>query len=283
MDLDETPEIRIGLALGGGAVRGAAHVGVLEVLDRAGLEPAVITGTSAGALVGALYAAGKPPSEILKLAQTLRWARLVRPARTRKALFETSKLGLFLETALDHATFDDLRLPFAAVACDLATGEEVVMRDGSVAQAVLASAAVPGVFPPVDRDGQMLVDGSLVNIVPAGVARRLGADIVVAVDVSGPLPRRPPATILHIMVAVSTLQPGGTGTLAKDADLVLSPEVDGYAFWELSRIGEFEQAGRSATEEALPLLRALTEAAAARKLWERTRQPTATQTSSSIP
>ncbi|MEU8243592.1 patatin-like phospholipase family protein [Actinoplanes missouriensis] len=283
MELDETPQIRIGLALGGGAVRGAAHVGVLEVLDRAGLEPAVITGTSAGALVGALYAAGKSPSEILKLAQTLRWARLVRPARTRKALFETSKLGLFLETALDHATFDDLRLPFAAVACDLATGEEVVMRDGSVARAVLASAAVPGVFPPVDRDGLMLVDGSLVNIVPAGLARRLGADIVVAVDVSGPLPRRPPATILHIMVAVSTLQPGGTGTLARDADLVLSPEVDGYAFWELSRIGEFEQAGRDATEQALPLLRALTEAAAARKLWERTRQPTATQTSSSIP
>ncbi|MEU4558718.1 patatin-like phospholipase family protein [Actinoplanes sp. NPDC023936] len=283
MDRDETPEIRIGLALGGGAVRGAAHVGVLEVLDQAGLEPAVITGTSAGALVGALYAAGKSPSEILKLAQTLRWARLVRPGRTRKALFETSRLGVFLETALDHATFDDLRLPFAAVACDLATGEEVVMRDGPVAQAVLASAAVPGVFPPVDRDGLMLVDGSLVNIVPAGVARRLGADIVVAVDVSGPLPRRPPATILHIMVAVSTLQPGGTNNLAKDADLVLSPEVDGYAFWELSRIPEFEQAGRVATEQALPLLRALTEAAAARKLWERDRQPTATQTSSSIP
>ncbi|MBB2941040.1 NTE family protein [Actinoplanes lutulentus] len=283
MDVGETPEIKIGLALGGGSVRGAAHVGVLDVLDRAGLQPSVITGTSAGALVGALYAAGQAPSEILKLAQTLRWARLVRPGRTRKALFETSKLGVFLEAALGNATFEDLKLPFAAVACDLATGEEVVMREGSVAQAVMASAAVPGVFPPVDRDGLMLVDGSLVNIVPAGVARRLGADIVVAVDVSGPLPRRPPATILHIMVAVSTLQPGGIHNLAKDADLVLSPDVDGYAFWELSRIPEFEEAGRAAAEEALPLLRALKGAAAARKVWELSRQPTAIQASSSMP
>ncbi|BBH71652.1 patatin [Actinoplanes sp. OR16] len=283
MDVEETPGIRIGLALGGGAVRGAAHVGVLDEMVRAGLEPAVITGTSAGALVGALYAAGQTPSEILKLAQTLRWARLVRPARTRKALFETSKLGAFLETALGNATFDDLGLPFAAVACDLATGGEVVMREGSVAQAVLASAAVPGVFPPVDRDGLMLVDGSLVNIVPAGVARRLGADIVVAVDVSGPLPRRPPATILHIMVAVSTLQPGGTDNLANDADLVLTPDVDGYAFWELSRIPEFSDAGRAAAAEAMPLLSALKDAAAARKAWELARQPTATQTSSSSP
>jgi NTE family protein len=281
---DGTPEIRIGLALGGGAVRGAAHVGVLEVLDRAGLEPSVVAGTSAGALVGALYAAGRSPAEIGKLAQALKWARLVRPARTRKALFETSKLGAFLDEALEHATFDDLKLPFAAVACDLATGAEVVMRDGSVAQAVLASAAVPGVFPPVDRDGLMLVDGSLVDIVPARVARGLGADIVIAVDVSGPLPRRPPATILHIMVAVSTLQPGGTDNLAQDADLVLAPAVDGYAFWELSRVPEFEEAGRAATEQALPLLRALKEAAAARKEWLRkTRQPTATQTSSIMP
>ncbi|MEV6302274.1 patatin-like phospholipase family protein [Actinoplanes sp. NPDC051861] len=261
-------DIKIGLALGGGAVRGAAHVGVLEVLDRAGLEPAIVTGTSAGALVGALYAAGRTPSEISKLAQALRWARLIRPARTRKALFETAKLAAFLDQAVGGVTFDQLERPFAAVACDLTTGSEVVMREGSVGSAVLASAAIPGVFPPVDRDGHLLVDGGLVTMVPARLAREMGADIVVAVDVSGPLPRRPPTTLLHIMVAVSTLQPGGTDTLARDADLVLCPEVDEYAFWELSRIPEFEQAGRDAAEKALPLLHALKDAAAARREWE---------------
>ncbi|MET0419655.1 MAG: patatin-like phospholipase family protein [Actinoplanes sp.] len=261
--------ISIGLALGGGAVRGAAHVGVLDVLDRAGLKPAVLTGTSAGALIGALYAAGTSPTEISKLAHTLRWARLVRPARTRKALFDTTRLGAFIDEVLGGRTFADLDLPFAAVACDLTTGERVVMRDGPVSTAVLASAAIPGVFPPVDRDDQMLVDGSLVDIVPAGLARDLGADIVVGVDVSGPLPRRRPSTLLHVMVAVSALQPGSHDRPGEKADLVLAPEVDEYAFWELSRIEEFEEAGRKAAEKALPLLRSLIATAEARQEWER--------------
>jgi NTE family protein len=262
--------IRIGLALGGGAVRGAAHIGVLDVLDRAGLEPAIITGTSAGALVGALYAAGTSPSDIGKLAQTLRWARLIRPARTRQALFDSRRLAVVLDGALGARDFDALSRPFAAVACELTTGRRVVLRDGPVATAVLASTAIPGVFPPVERDGRLLVDGSVVDMVPAGLARELGADIVVAVDVSGPLPRRRPTTLLHILVAISILQPGGSERLAEEADLVLSPAVDEYAFWELSRMAEFEEAGRVAAEQALPLLSALTTAAAARRTWERT-------------
>lgn len=265
---DDAP-VRIGLALGGGAVRGAAHIGVLDALDRAGLEPAVITGTSAGALVGALYAAGTSPSEISKVAQALRWSRLVRPARTRKALFDTARLGTFLDGLLGGRDFDALDRPFAAVACELCTGDRVVLRDGPVSSAVLASAAIPGVFPPVERDDRLLVDGSLVDIVPARLARELGADIVVAVDVSGPLPRRPPTTLLHIMVAVSALQPGGTGQLAEDADLLLTPTVDEYAFWELSRITEFEDAGRTAAEQAVPLLQSMVATAAARRAWER--------------
>ncbi|MFG1603217.1 patatin-like phospholipase family protein [Actinoplanes sp. NPDC049265] len=263
--------IRIGLALGGGAVRGTAHIGVLEVLEKAGLEPAILTGTSAGALVGALYAAGATAAEISAHAHSLRWARLVRPARTRKALFDTRHLAAFLDELLDGRDFDQLIRPFAAVACDLTTGARVVMRDGPVSTAVLASAAIPGVFPPVMRDDRMLVDGGLVDMVPARLARDLGADIVVAVDVSGPLPRRPPTTLVHVMVAVSALQPGGTSRLSEEADLVLSPQVDGYAFWELSRITEFEQAGRAAAEHALPLLTALTSTAAVRREWERTR------------
>jgi NTE family protein len=261
--------IRIGLALGGGAVRGTAHIGVLEVLEKAGMEPAVVTGTSAGALVGALYAAGSTAAEISAQAHSLRWAKLVRPARTRKALFDTRLFGTFLDELLGGRDFAELERPFAAVACDLITGERVVMRDGKVSTAVLASAAIPGVFPPIMRDDRMLVDGGLVDMVPAHLARELGADIVVAVDVSGPLPRRPPTTLVHVMVAVSALQPGGLHRLSEDADLVLSPEVDGYAFWELSRITEFEDAGRAATEQALPLLTALTTTAAARREWER--------------
>ncbi|MGX6607186.1 patatin-like phospholipase family protein [Micromonosporaceae bacterium Da 78-11] len=261
--------IRIGIALGGGAVRGAAHIGVLDVLDRAGPAPAVVTGTSAGALVGALYAAGRSAAEITTLAGTMHWARLVRPGITRRALFETARLGNFLHDALDGSDFAALKLPFAAVACELTTGQRVVMRDGPVSTAVLASSAIPGVFPPVERDGLLLVDGGLADMVPAELARALGADIVVAVDVSGPPPRRRPSTMLQIMVAASTLQAGVTERLARDADLVLTPDVDAYAFWELSRISEFRQAGRAAAEQALPLLRALVEVAEARQSLDR--------------
>ncbi len=112
-------------------------------------------------------------------------------------------------------------------------------------------------FPPVQRDRLLLVDGGLVDLVPAALARTLSADIVVVVDVSGPLPHRPPCTLLQIMVSASNLQPGVAERLARDADLVLAPAVDEYACWELSRIPKFEQAGRAAAERALPLMRAL--------------------------
>jgi NTE family protein len=267
--------IRIGLALGGGAVRGAAHIGVLDVFHRAGIVPAVVTGSSAGALVGALYAAGMGTTDITALAASLHWKKLVRPAMSRRALFDTARLARFLDDALDARTFDALPLPFAAIACDLTTGRRVVLRDGPVSTAVLASSAIPGVFPPVDRDGMVLVDGGLADMVPAGLARELGADIVVAVDVSGPLPRRRPRTLLQILVATGTLQPGGIDRLARDADLVLSPEVDAYAFWELSRIAEFIQAGREAAERALPLVRALVTVAEARREFQLTAGPAA--------
>ena len=267
--------IRIGLALGGGAVRGAAHIGVLDVFQQAGIRPAVVTGSSAGALVGALYAAGMDAVDITALAASLHWKKLVRPAMSRRALFDTARLAAFLDDVLESRHFDELALPFAAVACELTTGRRVVLRDGPVSTAVLASSAIPGVFPPVDRDGMVLVDGGLVDMVPAPLTRRMGADIVVAVDVSGPLPRRRPRTLVQILVATSTLQPGGAEGLARDADLVLSPTVDEYAFWELSRVAEFVQAGREAAERSLPLMRALLGVAEARREFQLTAGPPA--------
>ncbi|GAA0897781.1 patatin-like phospholipase family protein [Virgisporangium ochraceum] len=257
----------IGLALGGGAVRGAAHIGVLAALEEAGLAPAVIAGTSAGAVVGSLYAAGMRPAEIADMARKLRWTRLVLPAMNRRALLDTARLGRFLDQTLGSRAFADLEVPFAAVAAELTTGARIVMSEGPVADAVLASAAIPGVFPPVTRDDRLLVDGGLVDLVPAGVARTLGADVVVAFDVSGPLPRRAPTSMLQILVAATHLQTGVAEQLAVEADLVLAPEVDEFAFWELSRIPEFERAGREATERALPVLRALLDVVEARREW----------------
>jgi NTE family protein len=264
--------VRIGVALGGGAVRGAAHIGVLAALDEAGLAPSVITGTSAGAIVGGLYAAGLGAREITELAGRLRWMRLVHPTINRRSLLDTRRLRRFLDGALGGKGFGELDRTFAAVACELTTGARVVLTDGPVSEAVLASAAIPGVFPPVDRDGALLVDGGLVDLVPAALARSLGADVVVAVDVSGPLPRRSPQTMLQILVAATHLQTGVAESLARDADVVLSPAVDEFAFWELSRIPEFVRAGREAAEAALPVIRALCQVVQARESWQRASQ-----------
>ncbi len=257
----------IGLALGGGAVRGAAHIGVLAALEEAGLAPTVVTGTSAGAVVGSLYAAGMEPADIVGLTRKLRWTRLVLPSMNRRALLDTARLGRFLDQTLGSRAFADLNLPFAAVASDITTGARVVMSEGPVADAVLASAAIPGVFPPVTRDGHLLVDGGLVDLVPAGLARTMGADVVVAVDVSGPIPRRAPTSMLQILVAATHLQTGVAEQLAVEADLVLAPAVDEFAFWELSRIPEFVEAGREAAEKALPVLKALCGVVEARREW----------------
>jgi NTE family protein len=260
--------VRIGVALGGGAVRGAAHIGVLAALDDAGLAPSVVTGTSAGAIVGGLYSAGLRPRDIAALATRLRWMRLVHPTMKRRSLLDTTRLQKFLDDALGGKDFGGLDRTFAAVACELTTGARVVLAEGSVAEAMLASAAIPGVFPPVDRDGSLLVDGGLVDLVPAALARSLGADVVVAVDVSGPLPRRAPKTMLQILVAATHLQTGVAEGLIRDADVVLSPAIDEFAFWELARIPEFERAGWAATKPALPVIRALCEVVAARRRWE---------------
>jgi NTE family protein len=268
--------VRIGLALGGGAVRGAAHIGVLEVLDAAGLGPVVVTGTSAGALVGGLYAAGLKPDGISALAGSLHWKRLVRPTIGRRSLFTTRGLGAFLDEAFGGRSIGALDRTFAAVACDLSTAESVVLRQGPASTAVLASAAIPGIFPPVQRDGRLLIDGGLVDLVPAALARALGADVVVAVDVTGPLPRRAPRNLIEILVAASTLQPGVGERLRHDADLVLAPAVDEYAFWELSRIPEFTEAGRVAAERALPVLRALVAVIQERRKWEHRLAPSRT-------
>jgi NTE family protein len=258
-------QIRIGVALGGGAVRGAAHIGVLAALQAAGLRPDIVTGTSVGAIVGALFAGGLEPAEISTLARTLRWSRLVRPGLGQPGLLDSSRLGRLLDDRLGHGEFVDLELPLAVVACDLTTGDPVVLEKGRVATAVMASAAIPGVFAPVERDGLLLVDGGLVDLVPARLARRLGADVVIAVDVSGAAPHRRPTSLVEVIVAATHLPAGAAQCLAHESDLLLVPHVDEYAIWDLGRIAEFETAGRRAAERAVPLVRALVDVARARR------------------
>ncbi len=174
---------RIGLALSGGAVRGAAHVGVLKVLHAAGIRPHCIAGTSAGAMVGAAYAAGQAPEHLQQIFAAQSWPKLVRPSlHPRDSVFDIARGEALLRQTLGVDSFDQLQMPFAAVCCDIGSGEAVAVREGDLVQAVMASAAIPGLFPARELDGRLLVDGGVVDNLPVDVAREMGADVVIAVD-----------------------------------------------------------------------------------------------------
>lgn len=180
---------RIGLALGSGSARGWSHIGVIEALAEAGIEPEIVAGCSIGALVGAACVSGKL-AELKAFALSLNWREIARLMDVRLAsggLVEGSEVvamlrGLGISGAIERAA-----RPYVAVATDLRSGREVWMREGPIETAVRASISLPGIFSPAQRDGHFLVDGGLVNPVPVSAARALGADVVIAVNLNGDL------------------------------------------------------------------------------------------------
>lgn len=176
-------KLRIGLALGSGAARGWSHIGAIQALERAGIRPDIICGTSIGALVGGIYANGKLDGLETWL-RGLSWSDVMGflDLSMGGGLIKGSKLVGFLGDRLGEADIGDFRLPFAAVATDLHTGREVWLEKGPFLEVARASISVPGLFTPVLRDGRYLVDGGLVNPVPVSLARAMGADVVIAVD-----------------------------------------------------------------------------------------------------
>lgn len=250
---------RLGLALGGGAARGIAHVGVLKALEESGIRPDLIVGTSAGALVGALAAAGVSAARIVGWARTMRWSVLARPVMCRSGLMSNDRLGRFVEQALPCGTFEELPIPFACMATDLETFEPVLLWTGDLASAVRASCALPGIIVPVRRDGRLLIDGGVAENVPAAVARRLGADVVVAVDVNRSYRRPVPASNMFSIVAQTyfTLGRAAERLATQRADVLVAPDVGDVGVDELHRGEELIRAGEAATRVVIPRIRAL--------------------------
>jgi NTE family protein len=178
--------MKIGYALGGGAARGLSHIGVLKVLEEHGIFPDIIAGTSVGAIVGALYAGGYKPSEIESLILGMDWKQLVSlvdMTLPRTGLLQGKRVLTLLKSVLRDLTFSQLRWEFACVATDIIDGKQVVLRDGSLIDAVRASISIPGIFTPVTIKGRFLVDGGLINTVPVSVCRDMGAGYVIGVNV----------------------------------------------------------------------------------------------------
>ena len=192
---------KIGLALGSGAARGLAHIGVLKVLEAERLPIDAIAGTSIGAFIGALYAAAVPVAQIEEVARNVDWrrlARLVDPVLPTSGILDGRKMALFIAELLPVRTFEELRIPLAVVTTDVETGEELVIRKGDLQTALRAAVAFPGIFTPVSFAGRFLVDGGLCNPVPIDAVRALGADKVIGVCAIPEVDKRSGETFLPV-------------------------------------------------------------------------------------
>ena len=178
-------KLRLGLALGSGSARGWAHIGVIRALEERGIKPDIVCGTSIGALVGGAYAAGEL-DRLEKWVTGIAWTTVLRlmDLTWRGGLIRGTRLFTLFGTMLANREIDELPIPFGAIATELQSGRELWLRHGKLLEAVRASCAMPGLLTPVVRDGAVLVDGGLVNPVPVSMCRALGADLVVAVDLS---------------------------------------------------------------------------------------------------
>jgi NTE family protein len=268
----------IGLALSGGAARGNAHVGVLRAFAEHNIPVGCIAGTSAGSIVGGALAAGLPLDEIEALGRTLRWRDIGRVTMSRLGIQSNERLEHYLRSRLPVCRFEDLSIPFAAVATELKTGAAVILRDqGDVPFAIRASCAIPGWYVPVTDDtGRQLVDGGLVAVIPATVARSLGADIVIAVDVNGAGATfiGPSSSVIGVLLqSMLVVQQTASHYQLQSADLVIQPKVGHIRWDEIGRADEMIAAGYEAGLKSIPRIRELIdEAVKAQPKWYQLRR-----------
>ena len=294
---------RLALALGSGSARGLAHIGVLKVLDREGIRVDAISGTSIGALVGGAYAAGVSPSEMERIANSVEMEDLIRLAdiaRPTTALVNGKRIEEFIRGVVGNQTFDDIGIPFCCVAVDITAESAVILREGDLASAIRASISTPVIFSPVERNGRILVDGAVLTPVPVDAARKLGADLVIAVTnlglpasgvpsfsnslevapvqtvrasddgvanmvysrvFNGVMDRlRSPSVVQLAFGSIDLMQRGLSERELATADLVIAPQVDGAAYYSFLEADRVMKAGEAAAEAALPHINHLIEA-----------------------
>ncbi|HWH89080.1 MAG TPA: patatin-like phospholipase family protein [Pseudomonas sp.] len=283
----EAPRPKVGLVLSGGAARGLAHIGVLKALEEQGIKIDAIAGTSMGAVVGGLYASGYKIDELEKLAQSIDWQAALSDAPPREdvpfrrkqddrdflvkqklsfrddgslglplGVIQGQNLALLLESLLAHTSdtrdFDKLPIPFRAVTTDIANGEKVVFRKGHLPQVIRASMSIPAVFAPVELDGRLLVDGGMTDNIPLDVAREMGVDVAIVVDIGTPLRNRKQLTtvvdVLNQSITLMTRRNSEEqlATLHPD-DVLIQPALAAFGVTDFGRAQEMIDAGYRAT------------------------------------
>ena len=250
------PQKKLGLALGGGGARGLAHVGVIRALEREDIRIDCIAGTSVGSLVGASYAAGFRGERLLELALSAHWRDLARPIWPHNGFVSFEPMERLLRDRFDDRTFAETDIPYAAIAADLATGEQVTLREGKLAPAVRASCSVPGIVTPTEIGGRLLTDGGTVNNLPISVVRELGADVVLAVALADPA-SGPPQGACHIALRAIEFLLYHAADDPATADIFLAVPLTGFSSLVRTSAGQRLIAlGEQIAEQALPDIKA---------------------------
>lgn len=268
----KSPKRKVGLALGSGSGRGLAHIGVLEVLEKENIPVDMICGTSIGAMVGASFASGKTAGEIKETVLSLDWwkrAQLLDLALPKTGFLSGRKIKSFLEETIGDLDFADLKMPFACVAADIMSGEEVVLSEGPVTEAVMASISIPVLFKVVKRQGRYLVDGGIVNPVPVSVLKSMGADFIIAVNVlfqpinrvhnvsmeeltqKEPEETKEPNIFNIMMHLVNIASHRLVENSLEGSDVVIEPEVSGIGFSDFRHASETIRQGKLAARHSI--------------------------------
>ena len=248
---------RIGLALGGGAARGFAHIGVIQVLEEAGIRPDLVVGTSAGSLVAALYASGKSGLEMGALAQTMDEGALTDWSFPARGLIRGEALARYVRENTGSRTIEQMKLPLGIVATDLDSGVGILFQRGDTGAAVRASSAVPAVFQPVKIGNREYVDGGLVAPVPVRFARQMGAELVLAIDISSAPDGNATTDMMKLLLQTFAIMGRSINQFElRDADVVLRPVLAGISSADFTSRAKAIQAGREAASRQLPELRA---------------------------
>ena len=248
----------IGVALGGGFARGIAHVGVLRVLEEAGIPISFVAGTSVGALIGAAYCSGLSCDELEQVAHRVRFKTFARWTLSRHGFATNARMISFLNSILKVKTFEELRIPLAVTATDVSDGEGVVFTSGPLVEPVRASCAYPGMFLPVNIGGRWLVDGMLAHAVPTRPLRDMGAERVLAVHLKGRWSKGTAPRHLFDVIGqcFSIAQEMSAETWKHAADVVIEPDVNGYDYDAFDHTRELIACGEATMRAALPAVKA---------------------------
>ena len=247
---------KIGLALGGGAVLGAAHIGVLKALKEHDISISYVSGTSIGAFVSAFLAFEKTWEKIEEIAKDLNWLDISGMSLSQFGLLSNKKLGKLITEHIGDVNFEDAKIPVAMIATDITSGDKVVLNKGNIAQAVMASTCIPGIFVPVEIEDRLLVDGGIVENVPITPLEDMGAEVIIGVDLNAEHARKKPENIIEVLLrSFDFLIKTATELQTAEADILIKPDLSDFNMVDIDQADDLIEVGY---KEAIKILQKVT-------------------------